>query len=91
MNVWIKLRTIRERVRTADDLALLEHAPIDLYDLMRAIEAVLTLHDGHQRHDDPDGRFYCGGCPATTTGPVAWPCETRHALEQALVGGEIHV
>jgi hypothetical protein len=91
VNVWIKLRTIRERVRTADDLALLEHAPIDLYDLMRGIEAVLALHDGHQRHDDPDGRFYCSGCPSTPRGPVPWPCDTRNALEQALIGGEIHV
>lgn len=91
MNVWIKLRTIRERVRTADDLALLEHAPIDLYDLMRAIEAVLALHDGHQRHDDPDGHFYCSGCPTTARGPVPWPCTTRRSLERALVGGEVRV
>lgn len=91
MNVWIKLRTIRDRVRTADDIDLLEHAPIDMYDLMRGVEAVLALHDGHQRHDDPEGRFYCSGCPTAVTGPVPWPCDTRRALEQAFLGSEVRV
>src|SRR5689334_10867775 len=45
-NVWVTLRDIRERIRKADDVALLAHAPLDLYDLLRAVEAVLALHDG---------------------------------------------
>jgi hypothetical protein len=90
MNVWMKLRAIRERVRSADDIDLLEHAPVDLYDLMRGIEAVLALHDGHQIYGDPDGRFYCAGCPETSSGPVLWPCHTRLALERALVGEEVY-
>ena len=90
MNVWIKLRTIRERVRTPDDVNLLEHAPIDLYDLMRGIEAVLALHDGHQYPGDPSGRFYCSGCPESRRGAVPWPCNTRAALERALIGDEVY-
>ncbi len=90
VNTWIKLREIRERVRSADDLDLLEHAPLDLYDLMRGIETVLAMHDGHQRADDPERRFYCSGCPETARGPVAWPCRTRVALENALAGDAVY-
>ena len=87
-NVWVTLRDIRERLRSADDVALLEHAPLDLYDLLRAVEAVLALHDGAQLPGEPGGRFYCAGCPVTKTGPVPWPCSTRSLLERALAGTE---
>lgn len=87
-NVWVTLRDIRERLRSADDVALLEHAPLDLYDLLRAVEAVLALHDGAQISGEPGGRFYCTGCPETKTGPVPWPCATRSLLERALAGTE---
>lgn len=90
MNVWLKLRAIRERVRSADDVALLEHAPLDLHDLMRGIEAVLAMHDGHQVAGEAGGRFYCTGCPETPRGPMPWPCHTRRALERALVGEEVY-
>lgn len=90
-NVWVTLRDIRERLRSADDVALLEHAPLDLYDLLRAVEAVLALHDGAQRPDDPDGRFYCTGCSETPSGKVPWPCATRSVLERALAGTEERV
>lgn len=90
-NVWVTLRDIRERIRTADDVALLAHAPLDLYDLLRAVEAVLALHDGGQVPGDPDGRFYCTGCPETPGGRVPWPCKTRKVLERALTGSEERV
>jgi hypothetical protein len=96
-NVWVMLRDIRERIRTADDVALLAHAPLDLYDLLRAVEAVLALHDGAQIPGDPGGRFYCTGCPETPSGPenpagrVPWPCTTRSVLERALAGSEERV
>src|SRR4051794_25064039 len=76
-NVWVTLRDIRERLRSADDVALLEHAPLDLYDLLSAVEAVLALHDGAQMPGEKGGRFYCTGCPETSTGRVPWPCPTR--------------
>jgi hypothetical protein len=85
-NVWVTLRDIRERLRTADDVALLEHAPLDLYDLLRAVEAVLALHDGVQHPGELGGRFYCTGCPETPSGRVPWPCPTRLVLERALAG-----
>jgi len=85
------LRDIRERIRTADDVALLAHAPLDLYDLLRAVEAVLALHDGVQIPGDRDGRFYCNGCPETQRGRVPWPCNTRKVLERALTGSEERV
>jgi hypothetical protein len=90
-NVWVTLRDIRERIRTADDVALLAHAPLDLYDLLRAVEAVLALHDGVQIPGDRDGRFYCTGCPETPRGRVPWPCTTRTVLERALTGSEERV
>ena len=90
-NVWVTLRDIRARIRTADDVALLAHAPLDLYDLLRAVEAVLALHDGGQVPGDPDGRFYCTGCPKTPNGRVPWPCTTRTVLERALTGSEERV
>ncbi len=90
-NVWVTLRDIRERIRTADDVALLAHAPLDLYDLLRAVESVLALHDGGQLPSDPDGRFYCTGCPETPAGRVPWPCTTRTVLERALTGSEERV
>lgn len=90
-NVWVTLRDIRERIRTADDVALLAHAPLDLYDLLRAVEAVLALHDGVQVPGDPGGRFYCRGCPETPHGRVPWPCTTRTVLERALTGSEERV
>ncbi|MFI5955735.1 hypothetical protein [Cryptosporangium sp. NPDC051539] len=90
-NVWVTLRDIRERIRTADDVALLAHAPLDLYDLLRAVEAVLALHDGVQIPAEPGGRFYCTGCPETPSGRVLWPCATRSVLERALVGTEERV
>ncbi|TQS43712.1 hypothetical protein [Cryptosporangium phraense] len=85
------LRDIRERIRTADDVALLAHAPLDLYDLLRAVEAVLALHDGVQIPAEPGGRFYCTGCPETPSGRVLWPCATRTVLERALTGSEERV
>jgi hypothetical protein len=90
-NVWAILRTIRERLRSADDVALLEHAPLDLYDLLRAVEAVLALHDGAQVPGQRGGRFYCTGCPETPAGRVPWPCPTRSVLERALTNTEEHV
>ncbi|MFB9323185.1 hypothetical protein [Cryptosporangium minutisporangium] len=90
-NVWVTLRDIRERIRKADDVALLAHAPLDLYDLLRAVEAVLALHDGVQVPGDPHGRFYCTGCPETPSGRVPWPCTTRTVLERALTGSEERV
>jgi len=89
VNVWVKLRAIRERVRSSDDVDLLEHAPTDIYELMQGIEAVLALHDGHQHPGDQLGQFYCRGCSDAGHGPVAWPCATRVAVERALVGNQV--
>jgi hypothetical protein len=91
VSVWATLRAIRERVRHADDVDLLEHAPVDIYDLLRAVETVLVLHDGAQDPAAARGRFYCSGCPESMLGRVPWPCPTRTAVENALADSELRV
>jgi len=70
----------------SEDTAFIAHARTDVPALVKALEAVLAIHEPYEHTNRRGTHVHCEGCEANSQGEYStdYPCPTVTAIETAL-------